>query len=70
MATVGGIVASRGWISRTQRAQGLIDSVRAELLDAETGERDFLHYRPFGNRVRPTRRRRARCRDAWPNCGP
>ena len=42
MATVGGIVASRGWISRTQRAQGLIDSVRAELLDAETGQRDFF----------------------------
>jgi signal transduction histidine kinase len=42
MLTVGGIMASRGWINRTQRAQALIDSVRAELLDAETGERDFL----------------------------
>jgi signal transduction histidine kinase len=42
MLTIGGIIASRGWISRTREAQGLIDSVRAELLDAETGERDFL----------------------------
>ena len=42
MATVGGIIASRGWFSRTERAQSLIGSVRAELLDAETGERDFF----------------------------
>ncbi len=42
IATVGGIIGSRGWISRTQRAQELIDLVRAELLDAETGERDFF----------------------------
>ena len=29
-------------ISRTQQAQALIDSVRAELLEAETSERDFM----------------------------
>jgi signal transduction histidine kinase len=40
--TLGGIITSRGLISRTQQAQTLIDSVRAELLDAETSERDFL----------------------------
>jgi signal transduction histidine kinase len=40
--TVGGIIASRDWITRAQQAQTLIGSVRAELLDAETGERDFL----------------------------
>ena len=40
--TVGGIIASRDWISRTQRLQALIDSMRAELLDAETAERDFF----------------------------
>ena len=42
MLTVGGIIASRDWISRTQRLQALIDSMRAELLDAETAERDFF----------------------------
>jgi signal transduction histidine kinase len=40
--TVGGIIASRDSIGRAQRAQALIESVRAELLDAETGERDLL----------------------------
>ena len=39
---VGGIISSRGLIKRTQQAQALIASVRAELLDAETSERDFL----------------------------
>ena len=42
MLTVAGINASRGWIGRTQQAQTLIGAVRAELLDAETGELDFL----------------------------
>ena len=42
MLTVGGIIGSRDWISRTQRLQALIDSMRAELLDAETAERDFF----------------------------
>jgi len=42
MVTVGGIIGSRGWISRTEQAKALIDSVRAELLDAETGQRDFF----------------------------
>ncbi|HMF40203.1 MAG TPA: CHASE3 domain-containing protein [Polyangia bacterium] len=42
LVSIGGIISSRGWISRTQRTQALIDSVRAELLDAETGERDFF----------------------------
>jgi len=42
MVAIGGIIASRGWISRTEQAQSLIDSLRAQLLDAETGERDFL----------------------------
>jgi signal transduction histidine kinase len=39
---VGAIISSRGLITRTQQAQALIASVRAELLDAETSERDFL----------------------------
>jgi signal transduction histidine kinase len=39
---VGGIISSRRLITRTQQAQALIASVRAELLDAETSERDFL----------------------------
>ena len=42
LLTVGGIIGSRDWITRAQQAQALIGSVRAELLDAETGERDFL----------------------------
>ena len=42
MLTVAGINASRGWMGRTQQAQTLIGAVRAELLDAETGELDFL----------------------------
>ena len=42
VATIGSIIGSRSWISRTQQAAALIDSVRAELLDAETGERDFF----------------------------
>jgi signal transduction histidine kinase len=42
MHTVGGIIASRDWMSRAQRAEALIDSLRAELLDAETAERDFF----------------------------
>jgi len=40
--TVGGIIGGRDSITRAQRAQALIESVRAELLDAETGERDLL----------------------------
>jgi len=39
---VGGIMASRDSIGRAQQAQALIESVRAELFDAETGERDLL----------------------------
>lgn len=42
LLTVGGIIGSRDWITRAQQAQALIGSVRAELLDAETGERDLL----------------------------
>jgi signal transduction histidine kinase len=42
MLTVGGIIASRDSIGRAQQAQALIESVRAELFDAETGERDLL----------------------------
>jgi signal transduction histidine kinase len=42
MLTVGGIIASRDSISRAQQAQALIESVRAELFDAETAERDLL----------------------------
>jgi signal transduction histidine kinase len=40
--TVSGVMSSRALITRTQQAQSLIDSIRAELLDAETSERDFL----------------------------
>ena len=40
--TVGGIMSSRGLITRTQQAQSLIDALRADLLDAETSERDFF----------------------------
>jgi signal transduction histidine kinase len=39
---VSGIMSSRGLIGRTQQAQALIASVRAELLEAETSEHDFL----------------------------
>jgi signal transduction histidine kinase len=42
LLTVGGIIASREWMSRTERAESLIDSMRAELLDAETAERGFF----------------------------
>jgi signal transduction histidine kinase len=42
LLTVGGIIGSRDWIARAQQTQGLIGAVHAELLDAETGERDFL----------------------------
>jgi signal transduction histidine kinase len=42
LLTVGGIAGSRDWMARAQQTQDLIGSVRAELLDAETGERDFL----------------------------
>lgn len=42
LLTVGGIIGSRDWFARAQQTQTLIGSVRAELLDAETGERDFL----------------------------
>jgi signal transduction histidine kinase len=42
LLTVGGIIGSRDWITRAQQTQALIGSVRAELLDAETAERDFL----------------------------
>jgi signal transduction histidine kinase len=42
LLTVGGIIGSRDSITRARQAQALIASVRAELLDAETGERDFL----------------------------
>lgn len=42
LLTVGGIIGSRDWITRAQQAQALIGSVRGDLLDAETGERDFL----------------------------
>ncbi|HEY7370606.1 MAG TPA: CHASE3 domain-containing protein, partial [Polyangia bacterium] len=42
MLTVGGIISSRDSIGRAQQAQALIESVRAELFDAETGERDLL----------------------------
>src|SRR5262245_25928997 len=42
LRTVGGIIGSRDSITRAQQAQSLIEGVRAELLDAETGERDFL----------------------------
>lgn len=39
---LGGIVSSRGWFSRTRQVQTLLSTVRAGLLDAETGERGFL----------------------------
>src|SRR5580765_2374906 len=42
LLTVGRIIGSRDWITRAQQAQALIGTVRAELLDAEAGERDFL----------------------------
>jgi signal transduction histidine kinase len=42
LLTVGGIMGSRDWIARALQTQALIGSVRAELLDAEAGERDFL----------------------------
>lgn len=42
LLTVGGIIGSRDWFARAQQTQALIGAVRAELLDAETGERDFL----------------------------
>ena len=42
LVTVGGIIGSRDWFARAQQTQALIGAVRAELLDAETGERDFL----------------------------
>src|ERR1051325_914004 len=42
MLTVAGIIGTRDSIARAQQAQTLIGSVRADLLDAETGERDFL----------------------------
>src|SRR4029079_3754195 len=42
LLTVGGIIGRRDWFARAQQTQALIGSVRAELLDAETGERDFL----------------------------
>jgi signal transduction histidine kinase len=42
LLTVGGIISSRASINRAQQVQALIGSVRAELLDAETGARDFL----------------------------
>src|SRR5437763_12500458 len=40
--TLAAIQTSRISIGRTRRAQTLIGSVRASLLDAETGERGFL----------------------------